>query len=200
MKKSLLTLSFLVVVSLPMVAVSGNIIRMTAPIPPSPLQDTWMPADPAVGNWVVTTSSGCVDSPKRSTLSTADTVQYQSCDAVTSTRTIQPREYNPKQAAYRDAGPTTTETKTNSTLNQPRYLTCLYNVNGSPVSEWFKNGNGSTRASFNGVVLKAPPKDKYEYVAGGHTYVMGATVRAQGGSGSQSYSQNTICQVQPDVG
>ena len=199
MKKSLLTLSFLVAVSLPMVAVSDNVIRMTAPIPPSPLKDTWVPAEPAVGNWVVTTSSGCVDSPNRTTLRPANTVQYQSCNAVTSTRTIQPREYNPKQAAYRDAGPSTTETKTSSTLNQPRYLICRFNINGSPVSEWFTNGNGATRATFNGVALTAPPKNQFEYVTGGRTYIMGATMQAQGGSGSQSFSQNTICQVQPDV-
>ncbi|AYG47805.1 hypothetical protein DV532_26330 (plasmid) [Pseudomonas sp. Leaf58] len=200
MKRSLLALSFLVAASLPMVAVSDNVIRMTAPIPPSPLQDTWMPAEPAVGNWVVTTSSGCVDSPSRSALRAGDTVQYQSCNAVTSTRTIQPREYNPKQAAYRDAGPSTTESKTSSTLNQPRYLACRYNINGSPVSEWFSNGAGTTRATFNGVTLTAPPQNKYEYVTGGRTYVMGATMQAQGGSGSQSFSQNVICQVQPDVG
>lgn len=200
MKKSLLTLSFLVAAGLPMVAVSDNVIRMTAPIPPSPLQDTWMPAEPAVGSWVVTTSSGCVDSPYRSALRPEHTVQYQSCNAVTSTRAIQPREYNPKQDTYRDVGPSTTESKTSSTLNQPRYLTCRYNINGSPVSEWFSNGAGTTRATFNGVALTAPPKNQYEYATGGRTYIMGATMQAQGGSGSQAFSQNVICQVQPDMG
>lgn len=174
---------------------ASNVIRMSAPISESPVSDSWVSASPSTGNWVTTTSSGCIDSPTRSALNTSVKVQYQSCDAVTKTRTVQQREYNARRNEYRDVGDLTTETQTSSTLNEPRYLDCRYSAS-SPITNWSLTGAGTTLpqwVAYNGVYLKGA-LSQYQLVSDGQTYLRGAVHSAKGGS-SDAYSYHYVCKV-----
>ena len=178
-------------------AMADNIIRFNAPIAESPLPNKWLPADPIVGNWVITSATGCVDSPDPSALQPTTTVQYQSCNAVKRTRTVQAQEFNPRKNQYRNVGELTNETQNTSTLNQPRYLDCRYK-NGSPASGWFIYGSGEIPQSVSYAGKSLPgTKGQLQMVSEGVTYLRGYRQEAKGGS-SDAYSFHTICKVLPD--
>lgn len=191
-----LTFSMLSLVSLAASATNSNIIRFNAPIAEGLAPDVWKPAAPRIGDWVVEQSSGCVDSPAQTSLAEETTVQYQSCDAVTSTRTTQPREYNARLGQYRDVGESTVERKTSSTLNHPRYMTCSYSTS-SPVSYWRENGAGAVNVIFKSKNILGVGKNQKQVTVDGLTYLRGKVKSAQGGSGSSSYTQAVICLLTP---
>lgn len=195
----LMPLAFSIALScLPVLSHASNVIRMSAPISESPISDSWVAASPSTGNWVTTTSSGCVDSPTRSALKTSVKVQYQSCDAVTKTRTVQQRDYNARRNEYRDVGDLTTETQTSSTLNEPRYLDCRYNAS-SPATIWSITGAGNTLpqyVKYNGANLKGA-LSQFQLVSDGQTYLRGAVHSAKGGS-SDAYTYYYVCKVLAD--
>lgn len=193
---SMLSLVSLTATSNTLTAPSNNIIRFNAPIAEGLPPDVWKPAAPKISDWVVEQSSGCVDSPIQSNLAENTTVQYQSCDAVTSTRTTQPREYNARLGQYRDAGESTVEKKTSSTLNQPRYMTCLYSTS-SPVSYWRENGAGAVNVIFNNKNILGAAKNQKQITVDGLTYLRGKMKSGQGGSGSSSYTLDVICLLKP---
>jgi hypothetical protein len=181
-------------------AMADNIIRLNAPITESPRPNTWLPADPIVGNWVTTSATGCVDSPDRSALYLTTKVQYQSCNAVTRTRTVQPQEFNPRQNQYRNAGELTSETQNTSTLNQPRSLDCRYNTTGfAPASAWQIYGAGNTLPQYLQYDGKSLPGTltEYQVISNGITYLRGAPQGSKGG-GSDAYQYYTICKVLPN--
>lgn len=191
-----LTFSMLSLVSLAASATNSNIIRFNAPIAEGLPPDVWKPAAPRIGDWVVEQSSGCVDSPAQASLGAGTTVQYQSCDAVTTTRTTQPREYNARLGQYRDAGESTVEKKTSSTLNQPRYMTCLYSTS-APVSFWRENGAGAVNVIFKNKNILGATKNQKQITVDGLTYLQGRVESAKGGSGSSAYTQAVICLLTP---
>lgn len=183
---------------LPMLSHASNVIRMKAPISESPIPDTWVAASPTAGNWVTVASSGCVNSPSSGSLTKATKVQYQSCNAVAKTRTVQQREYNAKRNEYRDVGVVTTETQTSSTLNEPRYLDCRYS-DTSPVTKWSVTGSGTTLpqyVAYNGVGLKGA-LSQLQLVSDGQTYLRGAPYASKGGS-SDAYTYSVVCKVLAD--
>lgn len=184
------TLSFL-----PVLSQASNEIRMKAPISESPIPDSWVAASPSTGAWVTVSSSGCVDSPNRSALNASVKVQYQSCNAVAKTRTVQQREYNAKRNEYRDVGELTTEKQTSSTLNEPRYLDCRYKES-SPPSKWSVTGAGNTLpqlVAYDGVYLKGA-LSQFQLESNGQTYLRGAMQASKGGS-SDAYSYYYVCKV-----
>lgn len=195
----MIPLAFAVALScLPMVTTAANIIRMAAPIKGSQISDSWVASDAETGKWTTVTSSGCVDSPNRNSLSATTKVQYQSCNAVTKTRTVQQREYNPKRNEYRDVGSPASETQTSSTLNEPRYLDCRYSNTSNPVSIWSVSGAGNILPQsvvYNGKGLTGT-LTQYQLISGGETYLRGASQAAKGGS-SDAYTYYYVCKVLP---
>jgi hypothetical protein len=181
-------------------AMADNIIRFSAPIAESPLPNKWQPAAPIVGDWVTTSATGCVDSPDRTALYPTTKVQYQSCNAVTRTRTVQPQEFNPRKNQYRNAGLLTSETQNTSTLNQPRSVDCRYNTAGTaPASAWHLYGAGTTLPQYLQFAGQSLPGTltQYQVISGGVTYLRGAAQGAKGG-GSDAYEYFTVCKVLPD--
>ena len=180
---------------LPVLSHAANIIRMSAPIQESQVPDSWVSTTPANGEWTTTSSTGCVDSPARGSLTRTTTVQYQSCNAVTKSRTVQQREYNAKRNEYRDVGAPTTESQTSSTLNEPRYLDCRYSQS-SPASIWSVTGAGNILpqgVAYDGKGLKGA-LSQFQLVSDGVTYLRGASQASKGGS-SDAYSYYYVCKV-----
>ncbi|WP_244656752.1 hypothetical protein ACOK4R_32205 (plasmid) [Pseudomonas fluorescens] len=181
--------------SIPQFSLANNVIRVNAPITQSRAVDSWISAEPMVGSWVTSKSSGCVDSPARYELNATTTVQYQSCDAVTKTRTVQQREYNAMRGEYRNVGEAVNESETRSTLNEPRNLDCRYNQS-SPVSKWSVTGAGNrlpSSVTFNNAGLRGTLTE-FQLVSDGVTYLRGSSQAARGGS-SEAYTYYYICKV-----
>lgn len=138
--------------------------------------------------------------PDRSALYPTTTVQYQSCNAVTRTRTVQPQEFNPRKNQYRNAGELTSETQNTSTLNQPRSLDCRYNTTGfAPASAWQIYGAGNTLPQYLQYDGKSLPGTltQFQVVSAGVTYLRGASQGSKGG-GSDAYQYFTVCKVLPN--